>query len=223
MKYNKQMLCVMLLCVCLALSGCGSLYEMTESEENQIVLYSAKIVSKYNRAQEKGYSYVNEETKASAQEETADPSDTEEPTQENVDESVTLTEAMGLDGVLFTYQGYDVTTTYQTSDIAIPDAGAGYVYVLLHIQLANTSGQDMMIDLINHPVTYQLCVNGDVTVEGLTTLSMADLSTYYNKAFAAGTTDDTVLLFQVSENVASQISDLMLQVTKDGQTNLVRL
>ena len=63
MKYKKQVLCGLMLCFCLCMTGCGKLYVMTDDEENQVVLYAAKMVSKYNRAQDTGYSYVSDEHK----------------------------------------------------------------------------------------------------------------------------------------------------------------
>jgi hypothetical protein len=47
---------------------------------------------------------------------------------------------------------------------------------------------------------------------------MEDLSTYYNSSFAANSTDDAVLLFQVKSEYLEDISSLALQVTKQGQT-----
>ena len=50
MKLHKQVLCVGLICLCFSLTGCGlTLTQMTDQEEEQVVLYSAKIVSKFNR------------------------------------------------------------------------------------------------------------------------------------------------------------------------------
>ncbi len=45
MKYKKQVLCGLMLCFCLCMTGCGKLYVMTDDEENQVVLYAAKMVS----------------------------------------------------------------------------------------------------------------------------------------------------------------------------------
>lgn len=220
MKYNKRIVCMILLCLCLMLSGCGKLYVMTEEEENQVVLYAAKMVSKYNRAQDTGYSYVSADTRTEAE-----PKAPEDVTDEETPEEprTTLTEVLGLEGVTATYQGYDIASSYTTMDVAIPDAEEGYAYLILHIQLANVTEQDIVVDLINHPITYGVTVNEGGLIEGITTLSMSDLSTYYNKSLAANTIQDTVLLFQVGIEETEDIQQLVLQVTKDGQTNNVNL
>ena len=214
MKYKKQVLCGLMLCFCLCMTGCGKLYVMTDDEENQVVLYAAKMVSKYNRAQDTGYSYVSDEHKDKQKDTDVGQSD---------DASVTLSDVIGISGISFSYQGYDISSSYETTDVAIPDAGEGYSYLILHVQVANTTDQAVTVDLINQPVTYQVKINDGTAIDGITTLSMADLSTYYNKSLEAQATQDTVLLFQVSQTELESIDTLQLLVTKDGQTNTIDL
>ena len=224
MKYKKQVLCGVMLCFCLLLTGCGKLYVMTEEEEDQVVLYAAKMVSKYNRAQDTGYSYVSKENKDKQQDADTDADgDADEQNTQQSEPQMTLSDAIGIAGVSFSYQGYDISTSYETTDVAIPDAGEGYSYLILHIQVTNTTEQGMLVDLINQPITYKITINDETTVDGLTTLSMADLSTYYNKSLDAQETVDTDLLFQVSTADLENISSLALQVSKDGQTNTINL
>lgn len=224
MKYKKQVLCGVMLCFCLLLTGCGKLYVMTEEEEDQVVLYAAKMVSKYNRAQDTGYSYVSKENKDKQQDADTDADgDADEQNTQQSEPQMTLSDAIGIAGVSFSYQGYDISTSYETTDVAIPDAGEGYSYLILHIQVTNTTEQAVLVDLINQPITYKVTINDETTVDGLTTLSMADLSTYYNKSLGAQETVDTDLLFQVSTADLENISSLTLQVSKDGQTNTINL
>lgn len=224
MKYKKQVLCGVMLCFCLLLTGCGKLYVMTEEEEDQVVLYAAKMVSKYNRAQDTGYSYVSKENKDKQQDADTDADgDADEQNTQQSEPQMTLSDAIGIAGVSFSYQGYDISTSYETTDVAIPDAGEGYSYLILHIQVTNTTEQAVLVDLINQPITYKITINDETTVDGLTTLSMADLSTYYNKSLDAQETMDTDLLFQVSTADLENISSLTLQVSKDGQTNTINL
>ncbi len=224
MKYKKQVLCGVMLCFCLLLTGCGKLYVMTEEEEDQVVLYAAKMVSKYNRAQDTGYSYVSKENKDKQQDADTDADgDADEQNTQQSEPQMTLSDAIGIAGVSFSYQGYDISTSYETTDVAIPDAGEGYSYLILHIQVTNTTEQAVLVDLINQPITYKVTINDETTVDGLTTLSMADLSTYYNKSLGAQETVDTDLLFQVSTADLENISSLALQVSKDGQTNTINL
>ena len=224
MKYKKQVLCGVMLCFCLLLTGCGKLYVMTEEEEEQVVLYAAKMVSKYNRAQDTGYSYVSKDNKDKQQDADTDADgDADEQNTQQSEPQMTLSDAIGIAGVSFSYQGYDISTSYETTDVAIPDAGEGYSYLILHIQVTNTTEQAVLVDLINQPITYKVTINDETTVDGLTTLSMADLSTYYNKCLGAQETVDTDLLFQVSTADLENISSLTLQVSKDGQTNTINL
>ena len=160
MKYKKQVLCGVMLCFCLCMTGCGKLYVMTDDEENQVVLYAAKMVSKYNRAQDTGYSYVSDEHKDKQKDTDVGQSDdasVDETQQEKT--QMTLSDAIGIAGISFSYQGYDISSSYESTDVAIPDAGEGYSYLILHVQVANTTDQAVTVDLINQPVTYQVKIN----------------------------------------------------------------
>ncbi|MDD6194017.1 MAG: hypothetical protein PUB19_03845 [Lachnospiraceae bacterium] len=214
MKLHKRILCGMLLCLCISLTGCGTtLLEMTEDEEEQVVLYAAKVVSKFNRAQDKGYSYVDPARRDSKKEQSEQNTSEEE---QQTDSGKTLTEIIGIDGMTFTYQGYDVTETFATQDVAIPDADPGCAYLLLRIQAANISDKSVTVDLLNHPLEYGLSINDGEYIECTTTLSMDDLSTYYNKDFGPGTTDDVVLIFHTEQDNLQDITSLMLDVTVEG-------
>ncbi len=226
MKYKKRLLVCLLVFSCMLLTGCTKLYEMTEEEENQVVLYSAKIVSKYNRRQDVGYSYVSDAKKekksgntTTTEDETA--SATED--QQTVEPQITLTEAIGVDGISFEYTGYELSKTIATSDVSIPDASDGKTYVLLHVTISNTSQEAKLVDLINNRITYQLAINDTEAVDGLTTLASIDLSSYYNKALEAGNTADTVLMFEVNETDAAAISKLVLTVTGTAGINDIDL
>ena len=220
MKLHKQVLCVGLICLCFSLTGCGlTLTQMTDQEEEQVVLYSAKIVSKFNRSQDKGYAYVSKAKKKQDKKEKTKTEEVEQ-TQEN---ELTLTEAISTEGVTYTYQGYDVSDSFTTPDVAVPNADTGYKYLILKIQAANTSDKDLHVDLLTRSLKYKIIINDDVSVDGMSTLSREDLSTYYNTSFAAGTTDDLVLLFSVKEDALSDISNLTLQVTRDGQAYEIKV
>lgn len=214
MKFKRQILCGILLTFCISLTGCGTkLLEMTDDEEEQVVLYAAKVVSKFNRAQDKGYSYVDPSKKASkVEQQETNATDTDD----NVDSGMTLTDAIGIEGMTFTYQGYDVVTSFTTQDVAIPDADPGCAYLLLKIQAQNTTDKSLTVDLLNHPIDYSVFVNDGEPVECTTTLSMEDLSTYYKQDFGAKETDDVVLIFHMKQDSLQDITSIKLDVTVEG-------
>ncbi len=223
MKLHKRILCGILLCICFSLTGCGtSLISMTDDEETQVILYAAKMISKYNRAQDKGYSYVDSDRKDEAKEESAKEDEAEENAEEQGD-VMSFSDIIAIDGITFTYEGYDIMTSLLTSDVAIPDAEEGNSYIVLKIKAENTTERDLQVDLLNNVVKYKLSINEDVLVDCMTTLSMEDLSTYYNTAFGAGTTDDMILIFQTKTEYLNELTSMTLQVTKDGQTYNVKL
>lgn len=214
MKVKKRIFCGFLLLLCCSFTGCGvQLFELTDEEESMIVLYSAKIVSKYNRAQDTGYCYVEETEEEDAPEEVKPEEDVE--SEEPVH---SFTDIIDIEGLRFEYQGYDVATDYSTADIVLPSADEGYSYLILHILVTNTTDQEMQVDLLSDPISYTLSLNDGVSAECISTLSMEDLSTYYNSSFGAQATDDAVLLFQIKTEYLQEITGLALQVVKQGQT-----
>lgn len=216
MRVKKRIFCGFLLLLCCSFTGCGAkLFELTDEEESMIVLYSAKIVSKYNRAQDTGYCYVEETEEEDVPEE---PEREPEEGQEPEEPVHSFSDIIDIDGLQFEYQGYDVATEYSTADIVLPDADAGYSYLILHILVTNTTDQEMKVDLLSDPISYTLSLNDGVSAECISTLSMEDLSTYYNSSLGAQATDDTVLLFQIKTEYLQEITGLALQVVKQGQT-----
>ncbi len=218
MNVKKRILGGVLLLLCVFCTGCSAqLYDLTDEEEEMIVLYSAKIVSKYNRAQDTGYCYAREPEESADEEEPE--TDTEPQPEEGAgEEPPSFSDIVAVDGLQFEYQGYDIAAEYTSDDIALPAAEEGSSYLILHILATNTTAQDLTVDLLSSPITYTLSLNDNVSAECISTLSMEDLSTYYNRSFAAGTTDDTVLLFQVKTEYLQEITSLALQVEKQGQT-----
>lgn len=222
MKKKQCFFCGVLLLFCIMCTGCGTkLYALTEEEENKIVLYSAKMVSKYNRAQDTGYCYV---TQQDEEDETGgEDTNPEKPAEQSEEPEATLSDVMAVEGLQITYQGYDVSSEYVTSDVALPAADEGYSYLILHFQVSNTTQQEMQVDLLSNPASYMLSLNQNVNAEGLSTLSMEDLSTYYNRSLNAGDTADTVLLFQIKTEYLAEITNLELQVERQGQTYHITL
>jgi hypothetical protein len=231
MKFSKRTFGALslLLVICFSFTGCGTqLYEMTAEEENIIVLYSAKIISKYNRAQDKGYCLVAKDKEVTEE----DTSTVPEPVADEdgviqIDEATryrnTFSSIYGIDGLNFEYQGYEIADTYTTEDVLISDPEEGHSYLIIKVKLTNNTDEDMQVDLLSAPLSYTVLINGSISAECQSTLSMDDLSTYYNKSLGANTTVDTVLLFSVNTGDLANITSLSMQVTRDEQLYNVTL
>jgi hypothetical protein len=137
------------------------MYELTPEEEEKIVLYSSKMIAKYNRASHEGYSFVNperikkaeEEKKAKEEEEAAKHAEEEGDETESIS---SFSDIIGIEGVNFGFVDYQVVQTIDTPDIAIPDAGEGNSYIVLNFTVTNTSDAPIAVDLLNNSIGYKL-------------------------------------------------------------------
>ncbi|MBQ1902719.1 MAG: hypothetical protein II169_09280 [Lachnospiraceae bacterium] len=212
----------------LSLTGCGlipSLYSMTDEEEDQIVSYASKVVSKYNTLQGDGitrvYSsdYEKEEDKT---EETTDDIAEEEPTSqgetdvvEDTTKYVTLDAALEQPGISFSYQGLNVSSSYVEGDYLSLTPDKGYDYLIMQFQLTNTNAEETMIDILSKHPSFTVTVDGATVAKNEQTILLMDLATYQSTIEAGGTAN-AVLLFQVPTGSASSESSVALQVKVGG-------
>ncbi|MCR5144284.1 MAG: hypothetical protein K6B67_03115 [Lachnospiraceae bacterium] len=228
MKFKKSLVCILLFCICLTFSGCAKMYDLTEEEEEKIVLYSAKMVAKFNRASREGYAYVDPEKIEKAEEEKR-AEEEEEAAKKAAEEAAAMqsissfSDIIGVDGMNFSYVSYEVTPTVATPDVAVADATAGNTYIVLHFTATNISSSDVPVDLLNNVIKYKLSINDNVTAENYSTLSVVDLSTYYSDAVAAGSAEDLVLIFETNSGYVEDIQNMVLQVTKGNQVYSVKI
>ncbi len=248
MKSSRIKIAIAFVAAAFWLSGCGEkLYVLTPEEQDAIVSYASRVVSKYNTNQtdgevfvfkdvlENGYS-TEEETEEGA--EAAPPSPAEDVTepepsgeappdgepsdaQKQQEAAVTLSEALDLGDISADYAGNRLCGTYEKSDVYAVDADPGQQLLVLNVNLKNPTGQDVQIDLLKMSPVFQAVVNGTQTAVAQTTILPNDLSTYQG-GLSAGASAETVLLLQIPEEI-KEISELQLKVTMGGETSTVNL
>jgi hypothetical protein len=213
--------------------GCGEApYTLTETEENIIVNYAAHITSKYNMYQKDGLTYVDtaEETTEEliSETEVAETTDTEEESTENAisvgdgvsDETTdsiaaTLEDVFGSEAVSVEYVGARLSTSYVEDSYYALDADADKVYLIVSIDVSNTTEMPVEVDYLTLQPSFLATVNDEYTSRSEITILTEDFSTL-SETLEAGETEETVLLFQIPENI-TEIQKLVLDVTVDGQ------
>ena len=248
MKSSKWKMTAILLAAAFLLSGCGeALYEMTPEEEAAIVSYASQVLSKYNKYQRDGEVYIGEdtpepETEKAQTEEEPDVKE-EDSTQETpkadaqtpeespeADSQAPLGEGEGLSSinaaldlgvVQAEYTGNSLCATYEKSDTYVVDAPAGKQLLAVNVKLTNPSNQDLQIDILSMTPAFGAAVNGAVFVPAQTTILPNDLSTYQGK-IAAGESLDTVLLFEIPQEI-QEISSIQLKIRMAGAEHTVNL
>lgn len=131
-------------------------------------------------------------------------------TQEEVPESVD--EFMDLTGISITYTGYELTDSYPpevTDDIFFfMSATENNKLLVLKFQVENVSSESVELDFAHSQTRYKIVVNGEEQ-NALTTMLLNDMA-YYQGTLAAGESVELVLVGEVSNEQADQITSLVL-------------
>lgn len=249
MKNSRIRITAVLFAMAVTLAGCGeAMYELTEEEQAILVNYSAQAVAKFNTYQQDGEVFVRQdildgvdtEEPATAetpeqeelpQGETEEPQETAEqvssesqpnPEQSQPEEtSSTMTEALDLGVVSADYMGNELTKSYMAEDFYVVDAEAGKQFLVVKYNLVNKANQPLHIDILAMTPTFVATVNGEHKVPAQTTILLNDLSTYQSDIETGGT-NETVLLFQIPEDV-EEVSSIQLNVTMNGRQFAINL
>jgi len=238
MKKQKRYLLIFTALCSLLLSGCGTqLYEMTKEEEDLIVQSAAYYVAKHNIQQKDGVSavvdpdtitleeenteYVEENTESDTEtEEVINPSEGDEQTGEDL--AVSLAEVIGHENDLsVTYAGSYVANNYVEGAAYSVDADEGKTFYVMQFTIINTTDGEVAVDNVSLNPMFKL-INDNVSVKSEVTFLTTDFSTYQG-VIPAGESVKTILLFEVSESVAEEITAPTLQITIDNVTKIVKL
>lgn len=133
----------------------------------------------------------------------------------------TMTEALDLGVVSADYMGHELTESYMAEDYYVVDAEAGKQFLVLKYNLVNKANQPLHIDILAMTPSFVAVVNGEQKVPAQTTILLNDLSTYQSDIEAGGT-KETVLLFQIPEEV-EEVSSIQLNVTMNGRQFAINL
>lgn len=215
----------------LLLTGCGTkAYDLTEAEESQIVNYAVHVVSKHNSYQKDGLVYVDQSVEETETEETVTGSESVDGT-EIMDETPagnTLEDVFGADGLEVAYLTNELNENYIESDIG--DAGVlpdGKQYLILYFDVVNPTDKGIVLDVSSWNATFKVdYTSQDGNSESAscyTTFLTTDLSGYdESNLINAGETKSAVLLFEIPDSV-TEVSDIVLHVTRDDTTYEIKL
>lgn len=235
-----------LIAAAVLLTGCGEeMAPLTESEEAIVIQYSAGTLAKHNSYQQEGMTALYpeeeeeqeeeqepEEKKTESEEkkkkEETDSKDKKEDNKEKdtaqTEESgqLTLSEALAVSGVEFSYKDYSVSSSYKQGEYFSLDAAAGNTFLIMNMNITNAGSQAVDCDLLTKQPIFTLKLNQGAGVKNEVTILSNDLSTYVGK-LEPGQTDAAVLLFEVPEKTAESISSIQLSVQMNQKTNQIKL
>jgi hypothetical protein len=225
------------------LTGCGSVIpEMTQEEEEAVGEYAAMKLLQYDanyRSRLVDLSLVEKKVtkeleaeqrkkeeeaqkEAAAAEKKSGSNATVVNNSETVQSVGSISEFLELpEGVTVTYSSMRVCDSYpddgQTGSFFTLDASSGKKLLVLSFELSNNSGADQDINIFEKNPVCKVTVNGSYTRTALVTMLTNDLSTYMGTV-KAGATEETVLLIEVDESMASEINTVSLTMKNTENT-----
>lgn len=236
MKKYRFLAILLSSCLVFTLAGCQSaIPELTETEQDMVTQYMADVLLKYDanyqealleeeelalaleeqRQKEEAARLEAEEQARLEQErlEESQPDDievTQEPDYAGVEE---MAAAARIENVEFDYLGYETAMQYPQADgdelVFAMTPTAGNELLIMKFNLANVSGSDCEVDMINTGTSYAVKINGGSYAPVLTTLLENDLSTLVTMIPVESGTE-VVLISEVSEG--TQIDSIILYV-----------
>ncbi len=231
--------------------GCEKVIELTEDESRMVAEYAAELLLKYDRNIDLKYyddgvtfteeitedaDVTTEDTTETSTESTEDVTvdTTEDISDVYIDETdavissseFDLAEFTGISSLNINYSHYMLLDSYPSYDrdgvyieIEAPD---GYKLLVLKFDIENALDESQYIDLYGMDIAYNIIINDKRSAKQMLTILLDDLYTY-QKNIEASTTEEAVILFQVSDSVAESIEKLKLKVTCDDKVQVILL
>lgn len=244
MKQKKCRGLLLLLLGSLMLTGCGEApYELTEEEQQLIVSYSAHVVSKFNRYQKDGLTYVPNagENEIEESEEVIPETEQPEKNTEVVDgeasnvtenavaeepaEETTFDSVYADMGLTFTYLGNEVTDTYMEDDTYAVNAGLGKKLLVLKVNVENQTEEAVAIDNLSagdvFSAKYAMDSGKNYNAKAVMTLLINDFTTYEG-TIEPQTAVEMVIVFEIPAETTA-VEELILKIDRNGNIFQINL
>ncbi len=229
-----------------ALTGCtDAMPDLTESETQAIGEYAGVVMLKYDAHHRSRLVDLSEFSSDEPVEEVFTETVEEEEPQETpemgegalvVDNtqpaepempSLTLEEFLQLpEGMTLEYLGQQLTTDYpdqvEAGDFFALHATEGKQFLILNFSLYNGTEMEQMVNFLDDGITFKCVINGESTKTALVTMLENDMSTYF-ASVPADTATEMVLIFELTDDVASSIQNLSLNLKSESDVYTIDL
>ena len=122
-------------------------------------------------------------------------------------------------GLLLSYKGYTIQSSYpedaDVSEYFVVEATSGKKFLVLWYSLYNGSGSAASVNFLSDNISFKCKVNDEVTVTALVTMLGDDMSTLQCD-LRDNEEIDCVLVFEIDEEVASNLDKIFLKLSKPG-------
>lgn len=131
----------------------------------------------------------------------------------------------GIDGIAIRYQGYEVTDAYPEAGEELyfqMQASNGKKLMVVKFAAKNESMEEKTLDMISIMPRFKIGINDETARYALSTLLLNDLSNYQG-TLAAGEEITLVLMAEVSEELAGNISSISLMMQNNSNSATILL
>ena len=240
---RKKMLLVLLAIMAVGTTGCVEAIELDEEQEAKFIQYSVYSVLEHdknylvNLEQIKVSEVVDDgiyeepTTEGTQQEPTTDDSgdsNNQQGGSENSSNTVTVSsinEAIGIEGLDFSYKGMTVYDSYPESDgtpVFVIKAVPGQKLVILNFEMTNTTGADLKVDIASMDLYFKGVFNNSIKTNALVTLLPEALNTYIS-TIPAGETVNTVLVYEMSDGYVNNLTEITIDVKSESGTKSIKI
>lgn len=242
-------LIIMASLIAVGLTGCGNrIPDMTAEQAKQIGEYAAVTLLKYDANHRSrlvdeetiaAYDKKQQEIKAWKEQQNVKPetdgmkpvdkTPTVELGGQNTNQQTTMSLAESLaapEGIGVTYLGYKTCENYPDDGSAgeyfTLDASVGKKILVLEFSVENATSSNIGVDFFSKTAVYNVKVGDGKQYSAMTTMLLDDMSTYAGTVQAGGN-QHLVLLFEVDDSVAKDISNVQLYLNDASKTYTIQL
>lgn len=233
---KKKVTAIIIIIVLAGLTGCVQTTELDKEQELQFIEYSVYSVLEHDKNYMIGLNQVEigyePETESDAADNQQQEPETDGQGQSNQNHGGTtvqttdnINDALGIEGVTVKYAGDSVCDSFPEAE-NIPSfvikAVSGKKLVVLKFDITNSTDSDMKVDLSSKKLSFKGIFNGSVKTNVLVTLLPEALNTF-DDVIPAGGTIQTVLVFEISESYADNLTTVTVEVKSESGTKSIKL
>jgi len=209
----------------------SELLDLSEEDRDLYAEYAANLLLKHDKNYIDRMRYVEpaEETEAepvSQEPVTESPDNLQHPedqTGTQVSDVMSMNDIFGISGLDIQPNGYEVTNAYPSngSELGMSMyAIKGYKLLVYKFNVTNTAGSDVALNMLESKASYRGIINDSVKINIQTTALLDAFNTYHG-TIPAGSTQQLVLISQINESDAENISSVKLSITYNDRQGTV--
>ena len=239
---KRKILAISIIYILLTMVGCVEAIDLDENQQDMLVGYAVYSVLEHDKNYMVGLNEIEMigegETSEPGEVEIPSSGDAEKPTtdKENptvdtpiVDNPTTVTttmeRALGLSGVTVTYTGVvvgDVFPEVEGEPVFALKAFTGNKLVVLKFDVTNSTDSDISLDMAAKDFKIKGVFNKSIKTIAQVTLLPEALNTF-KETIPAGKTVQTVLVFEMTEANANNLTSIVLEIKSSNGTNSVNI